>query len=80
MSSTPVSRPFVRERVELVLMLGDALVMTERRQIADLATVAQLPTIYSFREYPVAGGLMSYGVTVICVKAIGVRPRLWTRS
>src|SRR5262245_40659461 len=55
---------FVRERVELVLMLGDALIMTERRQIADLAIAAQLPTIYSFREYPVAGGLISYGVNL----------------
>ena len=55
---------FVRERVELVLMLGDALVMTERRQIADLAIAAQLPTIYAFREYPVAGGLISYGVNL----------------
>src|SRR5262245_7564668 len=55
---------FVRERVKLVLMLGDALVMTERRQIADLAIAAQLPTIYSFREYPVAGGLVSYGINL----------------
>src|SRR5215510_9590364 len=69
---------FVRERVELVLMLGDALIMTERRQIADLAIAARLPTIYSFREYPVAGGLISYGL--ICVKALGVRPPMWTRS
>jgi len=38
--------------------------MTERRQIADLATAAQLPTIYAFREYPVAGGLISYGINL----------------
>jgi putative ABC transport system substrate-binding protein len=56
---------FVRERVKLVLILGDALFWSERRQIADLATAAQLPTSYSFREYPVAGGLMSYGVNVL---------------
>jgi len=57
-------KTFVRERVKLVLMLGDALVMTERRQIADLAIAAQLPTIYPFREYPVAGGLISYGINM----------------
>jgi putative tryptophan/tyrosine transport system substrate-binding protein len=55
---------FVRERVELVLLLGDALVMTERRQIADLAAAAQLPSMYTFREYAVAGGLISYGVNL----------------
>src|SRR5262245_9318551 len=54
---------FVRERVELVLMLGDALVMTERRQIADLATAARLPSMYAYREYAVAGGLITYGIS-----------------
>jgi putative ABC transport system substrate-binding protein len=55
---------FVRERVKSVLILGHALIMTERRQIADLAIAARLPTSYSFREYPVAGGLISYGVNL----------------
>src|SRR5262245_1983560 len=55
---------FVRERVELVLMLADALFMSERRQIADLAAAAQLLSIYTFREYAVAGGLISYGVNL----------------
>ena len=55
---------FVRERVELVLLLGDSLVMTERRQIADLAAAAKLPSMYFYREYAVAGGLMTYGVNV----------------
>src|SRR5262245_24751024 len=54
----------VRERVELVLMLGDALIMTERRQIADLATAAQLPSMYAYREYAVAAGLISYGINM----------------
>jgi len=55
---------FVRERVELVLLLGDALVMIERKQIADLATAARLPSMYAYREYAVAGGLISYGVNL----------------
>jgi putative ABC transport system substrate-binding protein len=45
-------------------MLGDALVMTERRQIAELAAAAQLPSMYAYREYAVAGGLISYGVNL----------------
>src|SRR5215510_11155488 len=55
---------FVRERVELVLLLGDALVMIERKQIADLATAARLPSMYLYREYAVAGGLISYGINL----------------
>jgi putative ABC transport system substrate-binding protein len=55
---------FVRERVELVLLLGDALVMNERRQIADLAAAARLHSIYAYREYAVAGGLISYGINL----------------
>jgi putative ABC transport system substrate-binding protein len=55
---------FVRERVKLVLILADALFWSEQRQIADLAMAAQLPTIPSFREYAVAGGLISYGVNL----------------
>jgi len=69
---------FVRERVKLVLILGDALVMMERRQIADLATAARLPTIYAFREYAVAGGLISYGVNLR--ESNLERPPMWTRS
>ena len=55
---------FVRERVELVIMLPDAFFMSERRQIADLAAAAKLPSMYTFREYAVAGGLISYGVNL----------------
>jgi len=55
---------FVRGRVELVLMLADALFISERRQIADLAAAAQLPSMYTYREYAVAGGLISYGVNL----------------
>jgi len=55
---------FVRERVELVLMLADGLFITERRQIAHLAAAAQLPSIYTYREYAVAGGLITYGVNL----------------
>ena len=54
----------VRERVELVLMLADALFYSERRQIADLAAAAQLPSMYTYREYAIAGGLVTYGINL----------------
>jgi putative ABC transport system substrate-binding protein len=37
------------------------LLTTNRRRIATLALGARLPTMFSFREYVEAGGLMSYG-------------------
>src|SRR5262245_46835429 len=43
---------FVRERVELVLLPGDSLVMTERRQIADLAAAASFRACISTANMP----------------------------
>src|SRR5262245_57660613 len=45
-------------------MLADAIFITERRQIAELAATAQLPSMYTYREYAVAGGLITYGVSL----------------
>src|SRR5262245_62487756 len=47
----------------MVLMLVDTLVITDRRQIADLATASRLPSMYAYREYAVAGGLITYGIS-----------------
>src|SRR5262245_8046898 len=51
-----------RERVEAVLVLQDPMSLAERRRIAMLAMAARLPTMFGFREYVEAGGLMSYGL------------------
>ncbi len=37
---------------------------THRDQLVSLAARAAVPTIYHFREYPVAGGLVSYGIDI----------------
>jgi putative ABC transport system substrate-binding protein len=37
------------------------MVSTERRRLVDLAAKNRLPTMYSFRGYVDAGGLMAYG-------------------
>ena len=44
-----------------VLCDGDLLVNAQRIRINTFALVARLPTMFSQREYVVAGGLMSYG-------------------
>jgi len=40
---------------------GDPLFFLLRHRIAEMALKAQLPTMFSQREYVEAGGLMSYG-------------------
>jgi len=52
---------FVKQRVPAVMMAGDAIFFGQRQRIAELALASHLPTMFSQREYAVAGGLMSYG-------------------
>ncbi len=44
-----------------LLVSGDVFLTGQREQIVQLAARHALPTIYPFRENPIAGGLMSYG-------------------
>jgi putative ABC transport system substrate-binding protein len=44
---------------------ADPLVTSNRAQIITLAQVAGLPTLFTFRDYVEAGGLMSYGADVL---------------
>jgi putative tryptophan/tyrosine transport system substrate-binding protein len=55
-------KAMVRERVDLGLVLPDAMFLSWRRRIAALAITARLPTMFSLREHVEDGGLMSYGV------------------
>src|SRR5438552_862089 len=50
-----------RERLPGLLVLPDALFLTERRRIAELALKARLPTAFARSENVEAGGLISYG-------------------
>jgi putative ABC transport system substrate-binding protein len=53
---------FEHERTNIVLVLGSALFLEARRQIATFALVSRLPTVYNFREHVDDGWLISYGV------------------
>ena len=48
-------------RSEALLVLSAPLFNEQARRIVELAATARLPTLYPFRFYVVAGGLMSYG-------------------
>jgi ABC-type uncharacterized transport system substrate-binding protein len=49
------------ERVEAIAVLADALFNLHRQRVAELAIANRLPSIFSQREYVLAGGLISYG-------------------
>ena len=48
-------------RAEAVYVCGDALAVTHRVRINELALAVGLPTFYSSRDFVQAGGLLSYG-------------------
>ena len=55
---------FVQKRVDALLVGTDPFFFSRRLQLATLATRHAIPTIYTVREYPEAGGLMSYGTSL----------------
>jgi putative ABC transport system substrate-binding protein len=53
-----------RKRVGALILTASPFFDTRRDKLVALATGHALPTIYHFREFAVAGGLMSYGVSI----------------
>jgi putative ABC transport system substrate-binding protein len=54
----------VRDSVGALLVTADPYFDTRRDRIIAFAAQQRLPAIYQFREYAVAGGLLSYGVSI----------------
>jgi putative ABC transport system substrate-binding protein len=54
-----------RMRSDALLISGDPFFTSRRTQLATMATRQGIPTIYNAREFPAAGGLMSYGASVV---------------
>jgi putative tryptophan/tyrosine transport system substrate-binding protein len=52
---------FSERRVGAVLVAGAPFFDTRRRRIIELAAAHRIPAMYQFREYAIAGGLISYG-------------------
>jgi putative ABC transport system substrate-binding protein len=57
----------VSERIRALSVAGSPFFDTRRSQIVALAARHAVPTIYHFREFAEAGGLMSYGVDIVDV-------------
>lgn len=52
----------IQERIGALFVGADPFFNTRRDRIVDFAAKQRLPAIYQFREYAVAGGLLSYGI------------------
>jgi putative tryptophan/tyrosine transport system substrate-binding protein len=55
---------FIEQRIEALLVCSDPFFDTRRDRIIAFAAQSRIPAIYQFREYAVAGGLMSYGISL----------------
>jgi putative ABC transport system substrate-binding protein len=53
-----------RERADALLVTTNAIFESRRDRIVTLVSQVLIPSIYPLREYPLAGGLMSYGASV----------------
>jgi putative tryptophan/tyrosine transport system substrate-binding protein len=53
-----------KQRVDALLVAGSPYFDTRRERIVRLVEQQRLPAIFQFREYAVAGGLLSYGISI----------------
>jgi putative tryptophan/tyrosine transport system substrate-binding protein len=53
------------EKPEVLLIYPDAVTMNSRKEIAEFALAQKLPSITAYKEYAEAGGLLSYGSTLV---------------
>ena len=74
LSSHPVRRPedidaafltVTRAHVGALIILTDPLVVGQTAQIVRLAAVSRVPAVYGLREFVDAGGLISYGPSLV---------------
>ena len=54
-----------RERAAALVVLADAILLNQRRQIAELAAERRLPAVYGPSEHAEAGGLMAYSANLL---------------
>jgi putative tryptophan/tyrosine transport system substrate-binding protein len=54
----------VREHADALLVSADPFFDTRRERIIAFVAEHRIPAVYQFRQYAVAGGLMSYGVSL----------------
>ena len=53
-----------KEHPDALFVYPDPILIAERKQIAEFAVTNRLPTMFAFREFVDAGGLMSHGASL----------------
>jgi len=53
------------QSADVLIVASDPLFVIQREQLASLAARHRIPTIYPFREEVEAGGLLSYGASLV---------------
>jgi len=57
----------VEQHANAVIVGADPLYNNRREQVVALAARYSLPAIYEWREFAVAGGLMTYGASLVAI-------------
>ena len=60
-------RAMVKQRASAVLVVADALFVSNRKTLADLEVKYRVPSMHTLRANAEAGGLMSYGPDIVAV-------------
>jgi putative ABC transport system substrate-binding protein len=60
----PAFASLVQQRAGALMIAADPFFNSRRQQLVALAARHQVPTIYEFREFAAAGGLISYGTSL----------------
>ena len=63
----PIFATIAQQRVDALFVIGDPFFTSRRTQLVNLAAQYAIPTSYSFRDFPLVGGLMSYGANLLDV-------------
>jgi putative tryptophan/tyrosine transport system substrate-binding protein len=70
----------VREKIDGICVGTSPLFVSNRTDIVVLAARARLPSVYSFREFATAGGLVSYGANLSKAFSLQMSPTLLARA
>src|SRR5262249_45751705 len=55
----------IEKHADALIVAADPFFTSRREQIVRLAARSAVPAMYEFREYAAAGGLMSYGTSLV---------------